>query len=145
MYWQDTLTLVWYCAIIAMTCFTTTTLALCCSVLFRKTAISMMTSYMVLAILFFAPMVVWLFVHTISSGGMQPHEPIWLSWSTGASPLAAAFSLPISLGEVQRLDPAGGLLWSQTARAFVLFAAALDAALVGLMLWLFDRRWRIRE
>ena len=60
-YWHDTPTMIGYLAIILLTCLTTTTLAMFCSVLFRKTSVSMMTSYLVLIVLFAMPVVAKLF------------------------------------------------------------------------------------
>jgi len=56
-YWNDTLTIVGYLAVILVTSLTTTTLAMFCSVIFRKTSISMMTVYLALLVLFAAPVV----------------------------------------------------------------------------------------
>ena len=145
-YWHDTISMIWYLVIILMTCLTTTTLAMFCSVLFRRTSVSMMTSYLVLVSLFAIPLAAWVFVHTISSASLiGPTTKTCLQWSTTTSPLAAAFSLPITLGELQNQAPAAGLWWKDTARAFVLFAGLLDLGMLGLMLWLFNRRWRIRS
>jgi ABC-type transport system involved in multi-copper enzyme maturation permease subunit len=60
-YWRDTLTILWYLAVILVTCLTTTTLAVFCSVIFRKTSISMMTVYLVLIVLFAVPVVAKVF------------------------------------------------------------------------------------
>ncbi len=56
-YWTNTLTIVGYLLVILVTCLTTTTLGLFCSVLFRKTSISMMTVYLILIALFAVPVV----------------------------------------------------------------------------------------
>jgi len=56
-FWYDTLTIVGYLAVILVSSLTTTTLAMFCSVVFRKTSISMMTVYLALIVLFAAPVV----------------------------------------------------------------------------------------
>ena len=44
-YWADMPTMFGYVAIIALSSLTTTVLAMFCSVIFRKTTVSMMTTY----------------------------------------------------------------------------------------------------
>ena len=61
-YWKDTTTLlVGYPAIILLTSLTTTTLALFCSVVSRKTSVSMMTAYVMVILLFAVPVAVNVF------------------------------------------------------------------------------------
>ena len=60
-YWHDTATMLGYLAIIIMSCLTTTTLAMFFSVVFRRTPVAMMTSYLVVILLFAAPVAVKLF------------------------------------------------------------------------------------
>ncbi len=55
-YWSNLLSMLAYLAIILLTCLTTATLALFCSVVFRKTSISLMTTYLLIAMLFFGPL-----------------------------------------------------------------------------------------
>ncbi len=47
-YWDDTLSMLGYVAVVAMSCLTTTILAMFCSVLVRKTTTAMMTAYIVI-------------------------------------------------------------------------------------------------
>ena len=54
--WENVLSVPAYLAVIALTCLTTATIALFCSVLFRKTATSMMTSYLIIGALFCLPL-----------------------------------------------------------------------------------------
>ncbi len=70
-YWSDTLSMIGYVAIILLTCVTTTTLALFCSVLFRKTTVSMMTAYVVVILLFAAPVAVKQFAELFWSGAQS--------------------------------------------------------------------------
>ena len=57
--------------------------------------------------------------------------------------MAAAFSLPLTLGDVQNQAPGAGFWWQHAASAFIAFYVLLDAFLLGTMLWLFHRRWRV--
>ena len=51
-YWTNLPTMVGYLLIVLMTCLTTAMMALFCSVLFQKTSISLMTTYLVIILLF---------------------------------------------------------------------------------------------
>ena len=57
-YWADMPTMFGYVAIIALSSLTTTVTALFCSVIFRKTTVSMMTTYVVILALYGVPLVV---------------------------------------------------------------------------------------
>ncbi|MFO0819405.1 MAG: ABC transporter permease [Pirellulales bacterium] len=63
-YWTNLLAVGAYLLIILLTCLTTAMLALFCSVMFRKSSVSMMTTYAVIVFLFFAPMAVNFFART---------------------------------------------------------------------------------
>ncbi len=63
-YWSNFLVVLAYLAIILVTCVTTATIALACSVLCRKTSISLMTTYLVIVILFAAPLSITFFAVT---------------------------------------------------------------------------------
>jgi ABC-type transport system involved in multi-copper enzyme maturation permease subunit len=153
-YWHDSLTILRYLVIVALTALTTTTLATFCSVIFTRTTVSMMTSYLLLLLLFAAPVAAWVFAQEFSpsmqssvnagqivSGWDSAYT--WLQWSTSTSPMAAAFSLPLRFGEAPNQAPGAGLWWQHAALAFFAFYALLDALLLATMLWLFHRRWRV--
>jgi ABC-type transport system involved in multi-copper enzyme maturation permease subunit len=153
-YWSDSLTILSYLAIVALTALTTTTLAMFCSVIFSRTTVSMMTTYVILMLLYAAPVAAWIFaqefspsVHAslvsgeIATGWDNPFT--WLHWSTSTSPMAAAFSLPVTLGDTHDQAPGAGFWWRHAASAFIAFYVLFDAFLLGTMLWLFHRRWRV--
>ena len=153
-YWSDSLTILSYLAIVALTALTTTTLAMFCSVIFSRTTVSMMTTYVILMLLYAAPVATWIFaqefspsVHAslvsgeIATGWDSPFT--WLHWSTSTSPMAAAFSLPVTLGDTHDQAPGAGFWWRHAASAFIAFYVLFDAFLLGTMLWLFHRRWRV--
>jgi hypothetical protein len=68
-YWTNLLAVAAYLFIILLTCLTTAMLALFCSVVFRKSSVSMMTTYAVIVFLFFAPLAIDYFARTFF-----PHE-----------------------------------------------------------------------
>src|SRR5262249_37061981 len=63
-YWSNLLTVLAYMVIVLLVCLTTATVALFCSVVFRKTSISLMTTYLVIVVLFTAPIAVSRFAAT---------------------------------------------------------------------------------
>ncbi|HUT11746.1 MAG TPA: ABC transporter permease subunit [Thermoguttaceae bacterium] len=135
-YSRDTITMLGYVAIIAATSLTTTTLPMFCSVVFRKTTVSMMTAYLVLIGLFAVPVAVEAFARLL----LLPGDPAIsaIRRFTFTSPFSASFALPLSVGQTPRLGQ-----WP-IFFAFASFYAMVNATLLWLMLWLFDARWRVR-
>ena len=225
-YWKDTITMVGYLAIILVTCLSTTTLAMFCSVIFRKTSVSMLTAYLIVVLLFAFPVGVKWFadvfypvalVHGEPSGaiaeaaefrlvgpkedaqvsvqegqglqsvaerinqtrdgtglnatvagnrlliGTERTQDLWsvdlevLSgvFSTRASatmrlrdylfvsPLAAAFSLPLTLDGKTEVRAQSANWSSRTATAFLAFYLVVDVVLIWIMIRLFNIRWRV--
>ncbi len=154
-YWFDSWTMLRYVIIIALTALTTTALAMFCSVIFSKTSVSLMTTYIVLLLLYAAPVATWVFAQEFSpamhgslsrsgeivSGWNSPST--WLHLLTSTSPFSAAFSLPLTCGETQDHSPSQAYWWRHTGTAFIAFYVLLDAFLLGAILWLFHRRWRV--
>jgi ABC-type transport system involved in multi-copper enzyme maturation permease subunit len=134
-YWANWQTILGYLVIVFLTSITTSTLALFCSVVFRKTSVAMMFSYLLMAVLFMSPVALVEFGRSFfaSSGP-------WLERIAFLTPFGAAFSLPLDhrvLGDRARVGD-----WSIWL-AFVTFDVALIASLVAVMLWLFKVRWRV--
>ena len=98
-YWADMPTMMGYVAIIALSSLTTTVLAVFCSVIFRKTLVSMMTSYLVFCSLYALPLAVEWFARLLF-----PSSPAtaYIGRLTFTSPFAAAFSLPLVLCTLTR-------------------------------------------
>lgn len=63
-YWSNIWTMVGYLVVVTLTCVTTAAVALFCSVIFRKTSISLMVSYLVILAMFTLPPAVQYFVST---------------------------------------------------------------------------------
>ena len=149
-YWPDTLTLATYVAIIGLTSLTTTTLAMFASVIFRKTSTSMMTSYLVVILLFAVPVAVKLFVDLVYT---DAPVAAWIREFLFTSPFAATFSLPLQ-GGVQVAEAGAqavqavrqGTDWgAHSAAAFLLFYTIVDLLLIWIMLRLFNTRWRVAQ
>jgi len=136
-YLAHTPTILGYVAIIGVTSLTTTTLAMFCSVLFRKTSTSMMTAYLAAMVLFALPVAAKWFAEIYMPGTSA------ITWTTSfafTSPFAAALSLPLSDAEGHLLPNTWGA-W--TCVKFLVFYIALDGLLVWAMIRLFHARWRV--
>lgn len=134
---SDTPTILGYLAIIVVTSLTTTTLAMFCSVLLRKTSTSMMTAYLVALVLFILPVAVKWFAEIYMPGTSA------IDWAANflfTSPFAAAFSLPLSDSEGNVIANTWG---GWTCVKFLVFYLALDALMLWAMIRLFHARWRI--
>ena len=137
-YRTDTLTLILYAVIIGLTSITTTTLAIFCSVVCRKTSVSMMTCYLVILVLFAVPLVAnFLAQRYFLSATATPVIDL-LSFT---SPFGAAFDLPLTLSKTDAL-PAIAANWP-VVLAFFTFYGLLNTSLIVGMLWLFNTRWRV--
>jgi ABC-type transport system involved in multi-copper enzyme maturation permease subunit len=137
-YWHDTATMIGYVGIIAMTSLTTTVMALFCSLIFRKTTVAMMTSYLVVILLFAVPVAVDVF-----AGLLFPTADAtrWIGQLTFTSPFSASFALPLTLGHVADA-PVISANWP-VFFGFLAFYAMVNATLLWSMLWLFNVRWRV--
>ena len=127
-------------AIVLVVCLTTATVALFCSVMFRKTSISLMTTYLVIVVLFTAAAGGDLFRRHVFSRTRRSRS----SSTRPASParLPRRFNLPIDL--MMPGDTRVNADWTFVA-AFAGFYAILDGVLLAAMAWLFNVRWRMAE
>jgi hypothetical protein len=137
-YWSNMLTMLGYVLILLLICPTTALIALFCSVIFRRTSVAMMTAYLVVVLLFTAPLAASYFADLF----LAPQVADNVRAATVTSPFAAAFALPLDIGS--RDFPARPAQWEIYSR-FVLFYAVFDLVLVVTMIWLFQRRWRVAQ
>ncbi len=139
-YWTNLLAVFGYIGIVLVTCITTAVLALFCSVVFRKTSVSLMTSYLVIIILFCAPLAAKFFAEVF----FPNHQATPYVVHAGlTSPFAATFAMPLdvemtSSGTAPRAEGNPLLLLN-----YILFSIGLIVGLVLTMMWLFRTRWRV--
>jgi len=140
-FWNDASTLIGYAVIVAVSSLTTTTLALFCSVVFRKTTTSMMTAYVVVLSLFAMPLAMQSLARLLLRSG----DPamVLVERLTFTSPFAAAFSLPLSLDRWEHVTPIAAN-WP-VFYGFIAFYVLLNGTLLSSIVWLFNRRWRVRS
>jgi ABC-type transport system involved in multi-copper enzyme maturation permease subunit len=143
LYWTNLLAVGAYLAIVLITCLTTAMLALFFSVVFKKTSHAMMTTYLVIIVLFCAPLAANFFAQTFYAN--HPNAP-YVAQAGLVSPFSAAFSVPLDISQVTSETttgvPPAQATWSLFV-SYVAFSLGLDAALVLVMMWLFNTRWRV--
>jgi ABC-type transport system involved in multi-copper enzyme maturation permease subunit len=139
LYWSNLLSVLLYVLIIAATCIVTATVALFCSVIFRKTATSLMTTYLIIVVLFTAPVAISYFAETFFPGDAFTRL---LKQATLTSPFAATFSLPLKMDLPELPDRPGD--WAIVASFFGFWTLAITL-LLATMRWLFNTRWRVND
>jgi ABC-type transport system involved in multi-copper enzyme maturation permease subunit len=136
-FWRNSLTMLGYLGIILITCLTTATIALFCSVLFRKTSVSLMTSYLLIVLLFAGPLATSRFAQTFFPTSPAAHLAETAEFS---SPIGAAFALPLDL---DRPEVAPRPARWDVFFAFLATYGLLNVVLLSTMTWLFHTRWRV--
>jgi ABC-type transport system involved in multi-copper enzyme maturation permease subunit len=136
-YWSNLLSVLGFLAVVLTVCVTTATIALFCSVMFRKTSISLMTTYLLIVVLFTFPLAV-----TFFSGTFFADSPVTslIRQASFTSPFATVFNLPIDM-MMSRSTSVGPDWWFFAS--FITFYAGFDGALMATMAWLFNVRWRM--
>ncbi len=136
-YWSNLPVVFGYIAVVLLACLTTATVALFCSVLFRKTSISLMTTYLAIVVLFTLPLAVSFFATTFFPSAEATG---WIREVSFQSPFAAAFRLRIDamLVDAPALPPD----WRFFA-SYVTFYLVFDGLLLATMARLFNLRWRM--
>ncbi|MCA9247038.1 MAG: ABC transporter permease [Planctomycetales bacterium] len=126
-----------YLLIVVATCLTTAMTALFCSVIFSRTSLSLMTSYLVLIVLFTAPLAAWYFSVTFFPNASETNV---VETAGLVSPFAAIFSVPLDF-QLPQVEPR--LANWAVVGGFLSFAVLHNLTLLWLMIWLFHTRWRV--
>jgi ABC-type transport system involved in multi-copper enzyme maturation permease subunit len=146
-YWANILSVIAYLSIVLITCVTTAVIALFCSVVFKKTSMALMTTYLVIILLFAAPLAVNYFAQTFFPE--HPNTP-YIEQLGVSSPFSAADAVPLKMGltagerdgnlaAIERQERGNWPLYG----GYVGFSLGLDAVLFVVMIWLFNTRWRV--
>lgn len=141
-YWTNLHCVLGYLSIVLLTCLTTATVALFCSVLFQKTATSLMCSYLVIIVLFCVPLAVNFFAIEFFPSSPTTEK---VEWFNITSPFAASFAIPLDMELVPSTEedvPKGNWLMYG---AYVAFTSGLNLFLLSIMVWLFNARWRVAK
>jgi hypothetical protein len=152
-YWGTVLSLLAYLLIVALTCLTTANLALMCSTLFHKTSTSLVVTYMLIVVLFLAPVAADYFAQTYFAN--TPAVKVTHA-ATMASPFAAAHQIPLFVDSMT-----GTNVWARASfgdkeavlgyrfvdlvhfGGYLVFTLFLNMTVFLLMVWMFHSRWRV--
>ena len=150
---QNILTFLAYFVIIVLTCLTTSTLALFCSCVFRKSSVSLLVTYTIIVTLFCMPLAADFFAQRFFP---DSDASAWVYNSTVSSPFKATFEFPLYVQ-----DNAGEMDWTPVSMSaenqffgypladlrhfgmYTAFTLLLNAFLFVSMNWLFNMRWRV--
>ena len=141
-YWTNLPSVLAYLIIVLLSCVTTAVTALFCSVVFRKTSTSLMTSYLLVIILFCLPLAVNFFATEF----FPTHSATeYIEWVGLTSPFSATFAVPLHM-ELSTTAQSNVHLgnWLLVV-GFLTFTIGWNFALMGLMIWLFNVRWRVSD
>ncbi len=131
-----------YFAIVLITSFFNSLIALFCSTLFIKSSVSMMASYMALLTLYLLPIAIFFFLSTLTYSGL-PEAAKTLRWIGVTSPLLTLDSVPMTevLSGSDMEDAKVGS-WILVQSYFTTTLAMIVVLSCGVM-FLFRDRWRI--
>ncbi len=149
-YWYNLPTVV---AFVIIFCLTTANLALFCSTVFRKSSSSLMATYVVILALYLGPLAASFFGNTYfpKTRGTQI-----VNVMTVTSPFMAAFQVPIYMDDLDT----SRIKWKRATQGqpsfltyplkdlrhfagYVTFTLLLNGFLFGMMVWMFNSRWRV--
>jgi ABC-type transport system involved in multi-copper enzyme maturation permease subunit len=144
-FWHNLPTMVGYVVVIALTCVTTAATALFCSTIFQKSATSLITTYLVIVVMFMGPVAVKFFTETFFRDTMQAGivEQVGM-----ISPFSATFALPLNIPEedvrvVGNAPPPAADL--NIFLGFIGWSVLYNSALTLAMMRLFQVRWRVAD
>ncbi len=153
-FWANALAVIAMVAIVMLTCLTTSLIAMLCSVIFQRTTVSLITSYVVILVVFCSPVAATVFTQTFLQGESAAGMPLpdliveHVQWSGLLSPFVAAMSVPI---QREGTTVGTGERWARPTfpdnwwlfGGYVLATGILDLSLIGLMVRRFATRWRV--
>jgi ABC-type transport system involved in multi-copper enzyme maturation permease subunit len=139
-FWESLPTMGGYLVIVALTCVTTALTALFCSAVFRKTSTSLMASYLIILSLFMGPAAIRYFATTFFPSSSTASFAAALGV---ISPVSATFVLPLPAGTEVGPAPPAPDLW--VFGGYIGFTTLYIALLLGALVWLFNRRWRVSD
>ncbi len=138
-YWTNMSAVAGYLGIVLLTCLTTAGIALFCSVVFHKTSTSLITTYLVIVVLYCGPLAARYFAENF----FPVHPATQFVVQAGlTSPFAATFAWPLDVSltaETGGRNPGNIPLLINYAG----FTTGLILFLLLTMIWLFNTRWRV--
>jgi ABC-type transport system involved in multi-copper enzyme maturation permease subunit len=142
-FWSNLPTMVGYLLIVALSCVTTAMVALFFSTIFQKSATSLITTYLVIATLYTAPVAAKFFEDII----LRDQSANEVADVLGVlSPFSATFALPLEVESYrERGDNRASAANLAVFFGYLGWSVLINAVLFGLMIWLFRVRWRVSQ
>jgi hypothetical protein len=122
-------------------CVTTAITALFCSTIFQKSATSLISTYMIIIVLFLGPVAVRFFADTFFHG---THGAALAEKSGILSPFAATFALPLNIEQ----DGTNKVMSTPEVGVFFGYlgwSILYNGALLLAMMRMFEVRWRVAD
>ena len=144
-FWHHLGTMAGYVLIVGLTCVITAVTALFCSTVFQKSSTSLIATYLIIVVMFMAPVAVKFFAQTFYKG--TPAADI-ADTAGVMSPFSATFALPLNIEDDDARSASSTLPASSDLRVFfgfILWAIVYSSALILLMMRLFQVRWRVAD
>jgi ABC-type transport system involved in multi-copper enzyme maturation permease subunit len=141
-YWSNLPTMAGYFLIFGLTCVTTAMTALFCSTLFRRSATALMATYAIIAVLFLAPIAAMIFTQTFARGTTAAAA---IEWTLTFSPFAAAHNLPLVVGDPPNVHSNLTAINVMIFWGHLAFTVVYNLLLLGVVMQLFQLRWRVSE
>jgi ABC-type transport system involved in multi-copper enzyme maturation permease subunit len=141
-YWYNLPTMLGYLIVVALTCVTTATTALFCSTVFQKSSTSLISTYLIIGVMFMAPIAMTFFAETFFRGTFGAS----IADTFGVlSPFAAVFALPldVSRDDINATAAVAGNL--PIFFGFIGWSVLYNTALIAAMMRLFQVRWRVAD
>ena len=152
-YFANLPTMVGYLIIFCLTCVTTSVLGLFCSTVFKKSITSLIATYSIIFLLYLTPLAMTYFATEYFE---DSRATSYIIASNVTSPFAAAFGIPLYVDDYHNMT----LDWEPRKNGemgfmsyalkdlrffagYVAFTVLLNSVLMGLMVWMFNSRWRV--
>jgi ABC-type transport system involved in multi-copper enzyme maturation permease subunit len=142
-FWRNLPTMAGYLVVVGLACVTTATTALFCSTVFQRSATSLIATYLIIVVMFMAPLAVTFFTTTFYG---RSTEAGVIDQVGMLSPFSAAFALPLDVSTADAPDsspPVPGNLG--VFFGFIAWSLLYNIALVIAMMRLFQVRWRVAD
>jgi ABC-type transport system involved in multi-copper enzyme maturation permease subunit len=143
------LPMVCYFLVFCLTCLTTANLALFCSTRCQKTSTSLIMTYSIILMLYLVPPAVAVFANQYYADSVDAEMAQAI---TITSPFAANLLIPLEIDSLTSLSSGFTEQFSKIDLgeywhfgAYVLFTLLLNGVLLGVMVWMFNSRWRVAK
>jgi ABC-type transport system involved in multi-copper enzyme maturation permease subunit len=144
-FWHHLGTMAGYVLIVGLTCVITAVTALFCSTVFQKSSTSLIATYLIIVVMFMAPVAVKFFAETFYKGTAAAD----IADTAGVmSPFSATFALPLNIEDDDARSASSTLPATGDLRVFfgfIFWAIVYSGVLILLMMRLFQVRWRVAD